>query len=121
MIEFTHVTKRYDGSGEDVFRDFSVEIRAGEFVLLTGESGVGKSTFIRLLLKDTEITSGTIYVLNRDIGQLSEKEVPFYRRRMGIVFQDACLMPERTVYQNVEIARIVAGGRGRSKIGRAHV
>ncbi len=114
MIEFTHVTKRYDGSGEDVFRDFSVEIRAGEFVLLTGESGVGKSTFIRLLLKDTEITSGTIYVLNRDIGQLSEKEVPFYRRRMGIVFQDACLMPERTVYQNVEIARIVAGGRGRS-------
>ncbi len=114
MIEFMHVTKRYEGSEEDVFQDFNVEIKAGEFVLLTGESGAGKSTFIRLLLKDTEITSGTIYVLNQDIGQLKEREVPFYRRKMGVVFQDARLMPERTVYQNVEIARLIAGGGTRS-------
>lgn len=114
MIEFMHVTKRYEGSKEDVFQDFNVEIKAGEFVLLTGESGAGKSTFIRLLLKDTEITSGTIYVLNQDIGQLKEREVPFYRRKMGVVFQDARLMPERTVYQNVEIARLIAGGGTRS-------
>lgn len=114
MIEFMHVTKRYEGSKEDVFQDFNVEIKAGEFVLLTGESGAGKSTFIRLLLKDTEITSGTIHVLDQDIGQLKEREVPFYRRKMGVVFQDARLMPERTVYQNVEIARLIAGGGTRS-------
>ncbi len=117
MIEFTHVTKRYEGSREDVFLDLNVEIKAGEFVLLTGESGAGKSTFIRLLLKDTEITSGTIHVLERDIGQISRREVPFYRRKMGVVFQDACLMPEKTVYQNVEIARMIAGdGAGNSRM-----
>lgn len=114
MIEFTHVTKRYEGSDEDVFLDFNAEIHAGEFILLTGESGAGKSTFIRLLLKDTEITSGKIYVQSRDIGQISRREAPFYRRKIGVVFQDACLMPERTVYQNVEIARIIAGGGTKS-------
>ena len=114
MIEFTHVTKRYEGSHEDIFQDFNLEIKPGEFILLTGESGAGKSTFIRLLLKDTELTSGTIHVLDQDIGQISQRELPFYRRKIGIVFQDACLMPERTVYQNVEIARLIAGGGGRN-------
>ena len=55
MIEFTHVTKRYEGSHEDIFQDFNLEIKPGEFILLTGESGAGKSTFIRLLLKDTTL------------------------------------------------------------------
>lgn len=111
MIEFEHVTKRYEGSQEDVFEDFNTVIKAGEFILLTGESGAGKSTFIRLLLKDTEVTAGRICVQDRDIRQITGREVPFYRRKMGVVFQDYYLMPERTVYENVEIARIVVGGK----------
>ena len=111
MITFTHVTKRYEVSSEDVFWDFYAEIKAGEFVLVTGESGVGKTTLIRLLLKDTELTSGNIYVSEQDIGRIGEKETPFYRRKLGVVFQEDYLLPERTVYQNVELARLVAGGR----------
>ena len=111
MITFTHVTKRYEGSSEHVFWDFNAEIKAGEFVLVTGESGVGKTTLIRLLLKDTELTSGNIYVFEQDIGRIGEKETPFYRRKLGVVFQEDYLLPERTVYQNVELARLVAGGR----------
>ena len=111
MITFTHVTKRYEGSSEHVFWDFNAEIKAGEFVLVTGESGVGKTTLIRLLLKDTELTSGNIYVSEQDIGRIGEKETPFYRRKLGVVFQEDYLLPERTVYQNVELARLVAGGR----------
>lgn len=111
MITFTHVTKRYEDSSEHVFWDFNAEIKAGEFVLVTGESGVGKTTLIRLLLKDTELTSGNIYVSEQDIGRIGEKETPFYRRKLGVVFQEDYLLPERTVYQNVELARLVAGGR----------
>ena len=111
MITFTHVTKRYEGSSEHVFWDFNAEIKAGEFVLVTGESGVGQTTLIRLLLKDTELTSGNIYVSEQDIGRIGEKETPFYRRKLGVVFQEDYLLPERTVYQNVELARLVAGGR----------
>lgn len=110
MIEFIHVTKRYEGSQENVFQDFNAEIRTGEFILLTGESGAGKTTLIRLLLKDTEITSGKIHVLDQDIEQIGEREIPFYRRKLGVVFQKDYLLPERTVYQNVELARLITGG-----------
>ena len=111
MITFTHVTKRYEGSSKHVFQDFNAEIKTGEFVLLTGESGVGKTTLIRLLLKDTEPTSGKIYVSEQDIGQIKEKETPFYRRKLIVVFQEDYLLPERTVYQNVELARLITGGK----------
>jgi len=111
MIQFEHVTKRYEGTEENVFDDFSVLIKTGEFVLLTGESGAGKSTFIRLLLKDTEVTAGEIRVQNQSILPIKGRAVPYYRRKMGVVFQDYYLMPEKTVYENVEIVRVIAGGR----------
>lgn len=111
MIQFEHVAKWYEDTKQEVFKDFNAVIQNGEFILLTGESGAGKSTLIRLLLKDTEITSGKIRVMNRSIEEISDREVPFYRRKLGVVFQDFHLIQERNVYQNVELARLVAGGK----------
>lgn len=110
MIQFIHVTKQYEGEEHPVLQDFSEVIQTGEFVLLTGESGIGKSTCIRLLLKETEVTSGEIQVLNQTLGELSPKQLPLYRRRLGVVFQEYYLIPEQTVYKNVELARLIVGG-----------
>lgn len=113
MIQFEHVTKRYEDAGPDVITDFSEWVQRGEMVLLTGKSGVGKSTLIRLLLKDIEPTSGTVRVFGKELGGLTSQELPYYRRKLGVVFQDGILMPERTVYENVEIARIAVGAKKR--------
>ena len=110
MIQFVHVTKQYEGEPEPVLRDFCTVIEDGEFVLLTGESGIGKSTCIRLLLREIPVTSGEIFALDQKLGALSDKQIPFYRRRLGVVFQDTYLIPEQTVYQNVELARLIVGG-----------
>ncbi len=110
MIQFVHVTKQYEGEPEPVLQDFCAVIEDGEFVLLTGESGIGKSTCIRLLLREIPVTSGEIFVLDQELGALSDKQLPFYRRKLGVVFQDTYLVPEQTVYQNVELARLIVGG-----------
>lgn len=110
MIQFAHVTKQYEGEEHPVLQDFCEVIQTGEFVLLTGESGIGKSTCIRLLLKETEPTSGEIQVLDQKLGELSAKQLPLYRRKLGVVFQEYYLIPEQTVYKNVELARLIAGG-----------
>ena len=82
MIQFAHVTKCYEGEKEPVLEDFSVVIEDGEFILLTGESGVGKSSFIRLLLGEIPATSGEISVLEHKLGALSHRQLPFYRRKL---------------------------------------
>ena len=109
MIQFIHVTKYYDGEKEPVLKDFSAVIGDGEFILLTGESGVGKSSFIRLLLGEIPVTSGEIFVLDHRLSTLSDRQRPFYRRKLGVVFQDFRLIPGQTVYQNVELARRIVG------------
>lgn len=109
MIQFAHVTKCYEGEKEPVLEDFSVVIEDGEFILLTGESGVGKSSFIRLLLGEIPVTSGEIFVLDHRLSTLSDRQRPFYRRKLGVVFQDFRLIPGQTVYQNVELARRIVG------------
>lgn len=86
MIQFEHVTKRYENTDHDVLTDFSEWVQRGEMVLLTGKSGAGKSTLIRMLLKDIEPTSGTIRVFGKELGGLTEQELPYYRRKMGVVF-----------------------------------
>lgn len=110
MIQFVHVTKHYEGEQEPVLRDFNAVIEDGEFILLTGESGIGKSTCIRLLLREIPVTSGEIVVLDQSLGTISSKQIPFYRRKLGVVFQDTYLIPEQTVYRNVELARLIVGG-----------
>ncbi|MCX7694353.1 MAG: cell division ATP-binding protein FtsE [Caloramator sp.] len=82
----------------------SFKVQKGEFVFLVGPSGAGKSTILKLLMKEIEPTSGDIVVNNINITQLKRKEIPHYRRSIGVVFQDFRLLPDKTVYENVEFA-----------------
>jgi len=90
-------------------------VRAGEFVFIVGSTGSGKSTIMRLLIKEREPTSGTIRVAGRDVGAMERNKVPYYRRNIGVVFQDFKLLPNRTVYDNVAYA-LSATGAGRKEI-----
>lgn len=113
MIQFSNVTKEY-GSGLRALNDVSLTVESGEFVFIVGPSGAGKSTLIKLLLKEIEPTSGTLFVDNTDLSQMKRKDIPFYRRGMGVVFQDFRLLPDKTVYENVAFAMeiIEASGKG---------
>ncbi len=109
MIEFERISKCYQETGTEVFRDFSARVERGEFAVLTGESGSGKTTLLKLLLKDTELDKGRIIVNNKDISEVRQKDLPVYRRNFGVVFQDYRLMADRTVLENIKIAMIATG------------
>lgn len=104
MIEFKNVSKVYDNN-VTALKDINVSIERGEFVFLVGPSGAGKSTFIKMLLKEVEPTSGKI-IMNGDldITSLKRRQVPLYRRKIGVVFQDFRLIPTLNVYENVAFA-----------------
>lgn len=107
MIVFENVTKKY---GDLVVLDnINLTINYGEFVSIVGPSGAGKSTLIRLLICEEKPTSGRIFVTEFDITNLTPFQIPFYRRHIGVVFQDYKLLPEKTVYENVAYALEVAG------------
>jgi cell division transport system ATP-binding protein len=108
MIAFENVTKVYDPNVV-ALRDVSFVIEKGEFVFIVGASGSGKSTMIRLLLKELEPTGGRIFVGGRDLGRLKGSKVPLLRRNVGCVFQDFKLLPNRTVYDNVAYSLQVIG------------
>jgi cell division transport system ATP-binding protein len=112
VIEFANVSKRYP-SGDIGLDGVSFTVMPGEFVFLVGQSGSGKSTTMRLLLKETEPTAGAIHVAGRDLSKISRRKVPYYRRNLGVVFQDYKLLPNRTVYENVAYALQVTGGTRR--------
>lgn len=118
MITFERVTKRYDKRNRPALDDISVDIRAGEFVFLVGASGSGKSTFMRLILREERPTAGRVIVAGRDVGRLSRRKVPQLRRGMGAVFQDFRLLQNKTVYQNVAFTLQVLG-RKSSQIERS--
>ena len=102
MIDFDHVTKKYRTNiGLD---DVSVHINKGDFVFLVGPSGAGKSTFIKLILKEINADSGTIMVGDFVVTDLSNREIPMFRRKVGTVFQDFRLLPKKTVFENVAFA-----------------
>ena len=109
MIRFDNVTKLYPAQARPALDGLSLEITKGEFVFLVGQSGSGKSTFLRLILKEEKPTSGHVYVAGKDVGRLSSWKVPALRRRMGTVFQDFRLLPNKTVAQNVAFALQVIG------------
>ncbi|MCX6812037.1 MAG: cell division ATP-binding protein FtsE [Candidatus Berkelbacteria bacterium] len=108
MIEFQHLTKKYLGNIVAA-SDVTFKIAAGEFVALVGPSGAGKSTLIKMLTREEMPTSGRILVADRDIFQLKDIELPFYRRKVGVIFQDFKLLAKKTVAENVAFALEVAG------------
>lgn len=108
MIKLTNVSKAYS-TGIPALNDVNLHIEEGEFVFVVGESGSGKSTFIRLLLKELEPTEGTIEINGQDIGNLRRKQIPKFRRNIGVVFQDFRLLKDRNVYENVAFVQRVVG------------
>ncbi len=113
MVEFRGVAKRY---ARDIGLDQATfAIDRGDFVFLVGSTGSGKSTVMRLLIKEIDPTEGTIRVAGHDLNEVGRKRIPFYRRNIGVVFQDFKLLPNRTVYENVAYAIQVTGG-GRREI-----
>ena len=103
MIELKEVTKEYS-KGIAALNGINLKIDQGEFVFVVGDSGSGKSTLIRLLLKELEPTSGSITVMKKNLGKMRHKSIPFYRRKIGVVFQDFRLLQDRNVYENIAFA-----------------
>ena len=118
MIEFTGVVKRYPGS-RDVLANVSFTVAAGEFVYLTGHSGAGKSTVMRLIAAIERPTAGTVVVHQQNVGRISERSVPFLRRQLGMVLQDHRLLFDRSVFDNVMLQLQIAGMDRREATRRA--
>ena len=112
VIDFRSVSKKYP-SGDMGLEDATFAIHPGEFVFLVGSTGSGKSTIMRLLIKEIEPSYGAIAVAGRDLAEITRKKIPYYRRNLGVVFQDFKLLPNRTVYDNVAYALQVTGGTRR--------
>ena len=108
MIKLEHVSKAYS-AGILALNDVNLEIREGEFVFVVGDSGSGKSTLIKLLLKELEPTEGAITIGGRKLHTIRHKQVPKFRRNIGVVFQDFRLLKDRNVYDNVAFAQRVIG------------
>ena len=115
IIALDAVSKQYQ-TGVDALKDVSIRIEQGEFVFVVGKSGSGKSTFIKLLLKELDPTSGKLYIAGRLVNKLRRKQVPLYRRNIGVVFQDFRLLKDRTVFENVAFAQRIIGRNKREII-----
>ncbi|CUQ68222.1 transporter subunit: ATP-binding component of ABC superfamily [Candidatus Nitrospira inopinata] len=105
IIQLIHVSKSYDRRA--ALSDVTLDIAKGEFVLLMGASGAGKSTLLRLLIGEERPDQGQIFVHGRNVGRLKQAEVPYLRRKIGTVFQDFRLLPNKTVFDNVSLPLIV--------------
>ncbi|AYE34144.1 cell division ATP-binding protein FtsE [Clostridium septicum] len=103
MIEFKNVSKLYDNNVK-ALSDVNINIGTGEFVFLVGPSGAGKSTFIKMLLKEVDPTMGEITVAGKELASITRRQTPYYRRKIGMVFQDFRLIPTLNVYENVAFA-----------------
>ena len=110
MIEITEVTKKYSEKGRSVgIQNCTLNINDGEFVFVIGQSGAGKTTLVKLLTRELKPDNGTIMVNNYELNELKHSEIPFYRRKLGLVFQDYKLLPNKTVYENIAFALEVTG------------
>ena len=113
MIKLEHVSKSYS-AGIPALNDVSLNIEEGEFVFVVGDSGSGKSTLIKLLLKELEPTEGTITINGRKLNKIRRRQIPKFRRNIGVVFQDFRLIKDRNIYDNVAFAQKVIGESNRS-------
>ena len=113
MIKLEHVSKSYS-AGIPALNDVSLNIEEGEFVFIVGDSGSGKSTLIKLLLKELEPTEGTITINGQKLNKIRRRQIPKFRRNIGVVFQDFRLLKDRNIYDNVAFAQKVIGESNRS-------
>jgi cell division transport system ATP-binding protein len=109
MIRFDQVTKTYAGTSRPALNGVDLEVLKGEFVFLVGASGSGKSSFLRLVLKEERPSKGKIHVLGHELNSLPSRKVPYFRRSLGVVFQDFRLLPQKTVFDNVAFSLQVIG------------
>jgi cell division transport system ATP-binding protein len=113
MIRFENVTKRFRGTAKPALSKVDFEVLRGEFVFLVGASGSGKSSCLRLILREETPSDGRVVVLGRDLRSLSNRKVPYFRRHVGAVFQDFRLLPNKTVFQNVAFTlQVIGSSRG---------
>ncbi len=109
MIRIENVTKQYKGSSRPALNNVSLEIEKGDFVFLVGASGSGKSSLMRLMLREDIPTSGSVHVMGENLVAIPSRRIPFFRRKLGVVFQDFRLLPSKTVAQNVAFSLEVIG------------
>lgn len=109
MIEFNNVSKKYDSADSYALKDINIKIEKGEFVFVVGSSGAGKSTFLKLMMREEVASSGCITVDDTNLNTIKKRDIPKFRRRLGIVFQDFRLIPNMTVFDNVAFAMRVIG------------
>ena len=112
MIKLTNVTKIYK-TGVRALNDVNLTIEPGEFVYVIGTTGAGKSTFIKLLYREEKPTSGKVEVVGQDVSKIKNSKVPYFRRNIGVVFQNFRLLPKKTVFENVAYAMEVIGEKPR--------
>ncbi len=108
VIYLENVSASYKNSSQNITHavsNINLSIRPGEFVFIVGENGSGKSTLLKLLLRELKATSGNVHVLGTDLGKLRHRQIPKYRRNLGVVFQDFRLLSDRNVYENVAFAQ----------------
>ncbi len=117
MLEFVNVRKRYPG-GHDALDGLSLVIERGEMAFLTGHSGAGKTTVLKLIAAIERLSSGNITVAGQSIGRLARRQVPAHRRRLGIIFQDNRLLVDRSVFDNVALPLIIDGHHRQREIRR---
>ncbi len=110
VIEFKHVSKTYD-NGTNALRDVSITINDGEFVFIVGSSGAGKSTFLKIIMREQVPNAGSVIINGYNLNKMKKRDIPKFRRTMGIVFQDFRLIPNMTVYDNVAFAMRVIGAK----------
>lgn len=108
MLKFEYVSKRYQ-DGSDALMDVNFHIHPGEIVFLTGHSGAGKSTVLKLAAMMEQCTQGQVTLAGQNVGQLKESQIPYVRRKMGLIFQDYKLLQDRTVMDNIALPMVVAG------------
>lgn len=109
MISISNVSKTYKGAPAPALNDVSLEIQKGDFVFLVGASGSGKSTLLRLMFREETPSSGQVFVLGENLVRIPSRRVPFFRRKIGVVFQDFRLLPNKTVFENVAFTLQVLG------------
>lgn len=109
MIQFDSVTKQYRGNAKPALDNVNLRIQRGEFVFIVGASGSGKSSALQLMLREEQPTRGSIHVLGHDLGAISSRKVPYFRRNLGVVFQDFRLLTNKTVHDNVAFTLQVIG------------